>query len=77
MRRIFIHRSLGIQISYISKALILNKGELVVDKEIDIISYVSKALILNKRELVLDKERKILSTKSRDYLSYNQGEIQV
>ena len=40
-------------------------------------SYVSKTLILNKEELVLDKEREILSTKSRDYISYNQGEIRV
>ena len=50
--KISIHRSPGIQISY-----------------------VLKELILNKEELVLDKEREILSTKSRDYLSYNQGEI--
>ena len=53
-RRIFIHRFPSIQISY-----------------------VSKALILIKEELVFDKEREILSPKSRDYLSYNQGEIRV
>ena len=53
-RRIFIHGSPNVQIPC-----------------------ASKALILDKEELVLDNERNILSSKLRDYLSYNQGEIQV
>ena len=37
-RRIFIHESPSVQISYISKTLILNKEELVLDKEREILS---------------------------------------
>ena len=40
--RIFIHISPSIQISYVSKALILNKEELVFDKEREILSLKSQ-----------------------------------
>ena len=37
-RRIFIHGSPSFQISYVSKTLVIDKEELVLDKEIEILS---------------------------------------
>ena len=41
-RRIFIHGSPNVQISYASKTLILDKKELVLDKEREILSPKSR-----------------------------------
>ena len=83
-RRIFIHGSPHVQIPYASKALILNKvvSQRIILKRKSIfyplfLERIILELILNKGKLVFDKERDILSPKSRDYLSYNQGEIRI
>ena len=41
-RKIFIHGSPSVQISYVLKTLILNKEELVLDKEREILSPKSR-----------------------------------
>ena len=49
---IFIHRSPGIQISYVLIALILNKEELILDKEREILSTKSRDyLFYNQGEI--------------------------
>ena len=67
-RKIFIHGSPNVQISYASKALILNKvvsPRIILNKEIRVYPLFLKRIILvlifSKEELVLVKERELIT----------------